>query len=87
MSVQHQYRLLDLLGRGSTGITDAAKHLETGETVALKVVAFRDLDDWKSIELLEREARVLQKLDHPAIPKYIDYFYIDSDRDRQQQSK
>jgi serine/threonine protein kinase len=90
MSVQHQpgtviaqrYRLLDTLGRGSTGITYAAKHLETGETVALKVVAFRDLDDWKSVELLEREAQVLQKLDHPAIPKYIDYFYIDSDRDR-----
>ncbi|MEM8723455.1 MAG: serine/threonine-protein kinase [Cyanobacteria bacterium P01_G01_bin.39] len=30
-------------------------------------------------ELFEREAKILQQLDHPAIPKYIDYFQIETD--------
>ncbi|MEM7758931.1 MAG: ankyrin repeat domain-containing protein, partial [Cyanobacteria bacterium P01_A01_bin.40] len=33
-------------------------------------------------ELFGREAEVLSKLDHPAIPKYIDYFDLETDTDK-----
>ena len=36
----------------------------------------------RSIELFEREAKILSQLNHPGIPKYIDYFTIDTPTDR-----
>ncbi|NEP87175.1 MAG: serine/threonine protein kinase, partial [Okeania sp. SIO2C2] len=33
-------------------------------------------------ELFEREAKVIANLHHPQIPKYLNYFYIDTQRDR-----
>ena len=76
------YRFVEELGRGSTGITYSAESLSTGEKVAIKVVSIQDLEDWKSLQLLEREAAILAKLDHPAIPKYINYFQQETDNDR-----
>ncbi|NEQ71678.1 MAG: serine/threonine protein kinase, partial [Okeania sp. SIO2C9] len=38
--------------------------------------------DWKILELFEREAKVIANLHHPQIPKYLNYFYIDTEQDR-----
>ena len=48
--------------------------LKNNSAVAIKVISLKQLDNWKQIELFQREAEVLAKLNHPAIPKYIDYF-------------
>ena len=40
------------------------------------------MTNWKQLELFEREAKTLRFLDHPGIPKYIDYLSEDSERDR-----
>lgn len=80
--VQSRYRITGILGQGGVGITYAAVDEKTGDAVALKALSFRRMNDWKVLELFEREAKVLAQLDHPAIPKYLDYFQIDSDRDR-----
>jgi Protein kinase domain/Ankyrin repeats (3 copies) len=45
-------------------------------------LSLAQMDDWKAIDLFEREAQILSQLDHPAIPKYIDYFTIDTPTDR-----
>jgi len=83
MVIASRYRLGEVLGRGGTGVTYAAKDLHDNEaSVAIKVVSLRELQDWKSVELLDREAEVLAKLDHPAIPAYIDYFHLDSEQER-----
>lgn len=79
---QKQYRILDTLGQGGTGLTYAAQDLATGEKVALKMLSLRRSTDWKMIELFEREARILSQLNHPAIPRYIDYFQTDTADDR-----
>jgi eukaryotic-like serine/threonine-protein kinase len=71
-----RYQIIDLLGKGGVGITYSAIDLQTQEQVAIKEVSLKQLDDWKQIELLEREATVLAQLNHPAIPKYIDYFQL-----------
>jgi ankyrin repeat protein len=80
--LRDRYEIIDILGKGGVGITYAAIDLKTKEKVALKAVSLQQLKDWKQVELLEREASVLAQLNHPAIPKYLDYFQIDSEEDR-----
>ena len=76
--IDGRYRVLRRLGQGSSGITYAAEVLATGQTIALKALSLRGLQDWKKIELFEREARLLKTLSHPAIPQYIDFFQVDT---------
>lgn len=80
-SIANRYQLLEPLGEGGSGITYKAKDLQTSEEVALKILSLRQVEDWKQIDLFEREARILQQLDHPRIPKYIDYFIHDNKGD------
>ncbi|WP_055077370.1 serine/threonine-protein kinase [Pseudanabaena sp. 'Roaring Creek'] len=80
--VRSRYCITDILGQGGMGVTYAAIDEQTGDRVALKALSFRRINDWKVLELFEREARVLAQLDHPAIPRYLDYFQVDSERDR-----
>ena len=90
MSILHQpediikgkYRILGILGKGSSGITYRVEDIVTQQQVALKALSLRRLEDWKQIELFEREAAVLAKLEHPGIPKYLDYFQVDTPNDR-----
>lgn len=78
-----RYEILDVLGQGGSGITYRAKDRLTDQQVALKVLQLRQAENWKKIELFEREAQVLSQLDHPAIPRYLDYFQVDLPEDRQ----
>ncbi|MEO0374666.1 MAG: serine/threonine-protein kinase [Cyanobacteria bacterium P01_A01_bin.17] len=79
--LHNRYKVTYPLGRGGIGITYAAQDLQTGQAVALKVLSLRREADWKKLELFEREAKVLAQLNHPAIPSYIDYFQIETERD------
>ncbi|WP_310485374.1 serine/threonine-protein kinase [Chamaesiphon sp. VAR_48_metabat_403] len=78
-----RYQILHILGQGGIATTYAAKDIETDVTVAIKVMSLRRAQDWKAIELFEREAKILAQLNHPAIPQYLDYFQIDTERDRE----
>lgn len=80
--IVERYRILSILGQGGVGITYEAEDLQNSQKVALKVLSLRRMNDWKKMELFEREARILSQLNHPAIPRYLDYFQVDSDRDR-----
>lgn len=72
-SLQDQkYQLLGILGEGSMGRTYLA---EVGSRkVAIKALYPSRLATAKDLELFVREANVLQKLDHPRIPAYLDAF-------------
>ncbi len=80
--IADRYRVLYILGQGGIGTTYAAENLQTQQRVAIKVLTLKRAQDFKILELFERETKVLSQLDHPAIPKYIDYFQIDKPRDR-----
>lgn len=54
----------------------------SGDTVAVKALSLRKAGGWKKVELFEREAKALQQLEHPCIPRYIEYFEADSPTDR-----
>lgn len=78
-----RYEILDVLGQGGSGITYRVKDRLTDQQVALKVLTLRQAENWKKIELFEREAQILSQLDHPAIPHYLDYCQVDLPEDRQ----
>ena len=80
--IHQKYRITGILDKGGVAITYSAVNLETDFSVAIKVISLKQLNDWKQIELFEREAEVLQKLNHPAIPQYIDYFNIETETDK-----
>ncbi len=70
-----RYQIMEPLGAGSQGKTFRAIDRETSKAVAVKVLHLRDLGgDWKPFDLFERECTVLQSLDHPGIPRYLDRF-------------
>jgi len=77
-----RYRIIAPLGQGGMGITYQAENLTNNQPVAIKALSLRQLTDWKALELFEREAKILATLNHPAIPKYLDYFQTDTSSDR-----
>lgn len=80
--IAEKYRIIRLLGEGGVGKTYEAENVTTSEKVAIKTVSLRQTKDWKVLELFEREAKTLASLNHPAIPKYIEYFHVDTAEDR-----
>jgi serine/threonine protein kinase len=80
--INQRYRIVTVLGQGAMGTTYEAEDLTNYQRVAIKSLSLRGLQDWKTLELFEREARVLESLKHPAIPDYLDYFQEDSKTDR-----
>jgi hypothetical protein len=75
-----RFRIERVLGRGGFGITFAARELGNEREVAVKKLDLRYVEDWKSVELFEREAEVLKRLDHPRIPHYVDFVPIAADQ-------
>jgi serine/threonine protein kinase len=80
--IAERYRILDTLGQGGIGITYEAEDLKSSQRVALKAVSLRRTDDVKVLELFEREVRILAQLNHPAIPRYLDYVQVNKRRKR-----
>ncbi len=77
-----RYELIELLGEGGSGSTYKAIRLADGATVAIKMLSLRHLNDWKQLELFEREAKVLSQLNHAQIPQYLEYFHVDTPDNR-----
>jgi len=69
-----RYQLQAVLGRGLATTTHLALDHESGERCVVKVLSLAAADALKAHELLTREARVLQRLDHPRIPRLLDFF-------------
>jgi WD40 repeat protein len=69
-----RYELQSVLGRGLATTTHLALDHETGERCVVKVLSLAAEDALKAHELLMREARVLQRLEHPRIPRLVDFF-------------
>lgn len=78
-SERDSYTLEEKIGEGGFGVTWGASRKSDGERVVIKQLRLERLDDWKSMELFEREARVLRGLAHPHIVGYIDDFAIEED--------
>ncbi|MEQ9624886.1 protein kinase domain-containing protein [Coleofasciculus chthonoplastes] len=77
--INGRYQLRQQLGQNAGRQTWLAEDLETQpqELVVVKLLAFSPQMQWEEFRLFEREAQILQHLDHPKIPRYRDYFSIE----------
>jgi eukaryotic-like serine/threonine-protein kinase len=80
-TIDNRYQIINLLGEGGSGKTFQAIDTLTQQPVAIKILSLRRAQDWKTIELFEREAKILAQLNHPQIPKYLDFFRAKIDRE------
>jgi serine/threonine-protein kinase len=76
--IKNRYQIQGVLGRGGFGRTYLASNIERcGELCVLKVFLPTDTDPvaiQRSRKLFEREARVLYKINHPQVPKFLAWF-------------
>jgi serine/threonine protein kinase, bacterial len=71
------YQILKTLGQGGMGTTYLA--WDSAKLLVLKEMNADMAEIAKARELFEREAKILQSLHHPGIPKYYDFF-VESQR-------
>ncbi len=72
-----RYEMIRELGRNRVGgrITYLARDNKTQQSVVIKRFLFAQSgSDWSGFKAYEREIQVLQGLDHPGIPRYLDSF-------------
>lgn len=67
------YDLLDKLAEGSMGVVYKARHWQTSQIVAIKVLAKEVAHNAVVQKRFEQEFRVASKLDHPNIVKVLEY--------------
>ena len=73
---QLQRRLSDRPGRE----TWLAQDLDAKQPVVVKLLLFGGPIQWQDIRLFEREAKILEQLEHPAIPTYCCHFSLEDCR-------
>lgn len=57
--------------------TDLAEPEDEANQVVIKLLAVEGSTQWEHVKLFEREAQVLEQLDYPRIPQYLDYFCLE----------
>ncbi|WP_198405927.1 serine/threonine protein kinase [Parathermosynechococcus lividus] len=76
--LKDRYELVRELGRNPGRRTYLALDRHRYEQVILKLLLFGLDMTWDDFKLFEREAAVLQTLDHPGIPRYLDFFDVET---------
>lgn len=76
-----RYTRVRSLGGSAPTDTWLARDEERGLDVVLKELRVSRVDQWKTIELFEREAKILRQLEHPCIPAYLDAFHTEDGED------
>jgi serine/threonine protein kinase len=65
--LDRRYRIVSRLGEGGMSYVYRAEEIESGRTVALKILLPRLSRDPASVERLRREATIAMRLDHPNV--------------------
>jgi serine/threonine protein kinase len=73
-----KYLVQTQLGKKAGRRTFLAEDSTTQDLVIIKFLAFSSDFEWDDLKLFEREAETLKTLNHPAIPRYLDYFEVNS---------
>ena len=71
-----RYEIRKQLSKKACRRTLLAQDLHSQTLVIIKILLFDEDFQWDELKLFEREAKTLQNLAHPAIPKYLDYFEV-----------
>ncbi|MEA5503493.1 serine/threonine-protein kinase [Halotia wernerae UHCC 0503] len=73
-----RYEVQQQLSKKAGRRTFLAQDQITGELVIVKLLSFSSDFEWDDLKLFEREAETLKSLSHPLIPRYLDYFEVNS---------
>jgi serine/threonine protein kinase len=73
-----RYQIREQLSQKAGRLTFLADDLQLQKLVIVKILKFDSDFQWDDLKLFEREALTLKNLDHPAIPKYLDYFDLEA---------
>ncbi|MGB3756318.1 MAG: serine/threonine-protein kinase [Rivularia sp. (in: cyanobacteria)] len=77
--LQARYQINRELSQKAGRQTFLAQDIYSQDLVIIKILQFDRDFQWNDLKLFEREANTLKNLNHPAIPKYLDYFEVDED--------
>ncbi len=80
--LNERYQIQQELGRQTGRRTYLAQDLHTQQQVVVKLLLLGQDFDWQDLKLFEREAETLKSLEHSAIPRYLDYFELDTTEDK-----
>ncbi|TVU55017.1 MAG: serine/threonine protein kinase [Arthrospira sp. PLM2.Bin9] len=72
-----RFQLRESLNSNPVRQTWLGRDLKRRDRVVIKLLAMGNGMQWDDVKLLEREAQVLQRLDHPRLVRYRDYFSVD----------
>ncbi len=72
-----KYRYHKLLGEGANGKTWLARNILTGELVAIKSLKLSQSENFKSFELFQREAEVLESVHVQGVPTFYESIVSD----------
>jgi serine/threonine protein kinase len=73
----NRYQIHEQLSQKNGRRTFLAQDLQSQDLAIVKVLRFDADFEWDDHKLFEREASILQNLDHQRIPQYLDYFDVD----------
>lgn len=76
--LKERYEIKKILGQRSGHQTLLALDRETQSSVVVKLLLFGGNLQWQTYRLFEREAQTLKELQNQAIPRYLDYFDIET---------
>ncbi|MDJ0733875.1 MAG: serine/threonine-protein kinase [Nostocaceae cyanobacterium] len=80
--LQGRYEIQQQIGKKAGRRTVIARDLNTQKLVIIKLLTFSSDFAWEDLKLFEREAETVKALDYPAIPRYLDYFELDSGKNK-----
>jgi serine/threonine protein kinase len=72
--LNNRYEIEAILNPSPLNPTYSAIDFERNEFVIIKELHLEAIDDWKRMELFEREAQTLANLDHAGVPRLIEHF-------------
>lgn len=70
-----EYEVINILAQGGMGTTYLVYNYQINRLAVLKEMNADMATKAKARELFQREARVLQSLEHPGIPRFYDFFW------------
>ena len=78
--VANKYQIITILGKNNRKSTYTGFDLQNLRSVVIIVFSSREVANWKQQKLLlEHEAKIFLSLDYSSLPKYLDYFEVDTD--------
>ena len=75
------YKVLDLIGCGTTCVVVSVEKQKTKEIYSAKIISKEDAQKRKMFHVVKKEIEILKKLDHPNIIKIYESFEIQNESD------